>query len=98
MIAASHKPNPKLKIKTSRIITGKNKRFQENSAPVKIITSNKAPSEKSKFTNELPTLETVKIYFGTYVFLINGAFPVIEATDIFVASVIKLKRNCPEII
>ena len=77
MIAASHKPNPKLKDKNLKNNYWKNKRFQENSAPVKIITSNKAPSEKSKFTNELPTLETVKIYFGTYVFLINGAFPVI---------------------
>ena len=65
MIAASHKPNPRLKINTSRIITGKNKRFQENSALVKTITRNNAPREKSKFTNELPTLETVKIYLGT---------------------------------
>ena len=79
-------------------MTGKNKRFQENSASVKIITNSNAPREKSKLTKELPTLETVKIYFGTYVFFINAEFPVIEPTDIFVASVIKLKRNCPEII
>lgn len=52
-------------------MTGKNKRFQENSASVKIITNSNAPRKKSKLTRELPTLETVKIYFGTYLLMLN---------------------------
>ena len=79
-------------------MTGKIKDSKKTPTSVKIITNNNAPREKSKLTRELPTLETVKIYFGTYVFFINAEFPVIEPTDIFVASVMKLNKNCPEII
>ena len=61
------------------------------------ITINNAPSENKVFIKELPTLETVNIYLGTYVFLIKVALPTIEPTDIFVASVIKPNIICPEI-
>ena len=54
-----------------------------------------APRENNVLIHELVTLESVKMYFGTYVFFNNDAFPVIDHIAWFVDSETKLKMVCP---
>jgi hypothetical protein len=58
-----------------------------------IIIATKA---NSKLTNDDITLETGKIYFGTYIFLKKLAFPKIEFIAVVVDSEKKVKMICPD--
>ena len=79
-------------------ITGIRQRkiVKENCTLVTSITTKRAQKEKPRFTRSLVTLDSVKIYLGTYVFFNKEAFPVIEVKPWVVDSRIKLYRILPE--
>lgn len=72
-----------------------NKIVQCSSARVANITQINAVKEAIKLMEHDNTLDTINKYFGIYIFLINGALPIIEVIELEVASEKKLKITCP---
>ena len=75
-------PIPHTKIYSGITTNGNNKRYGENGALVISITRINAPIEKIRSISELVTFDKVKIYFGTYIFLIKAPLSNTEYIDI----------------
>jgi hypothetical protein len=63
--------------------------------PVINMTKKSGIMEIRKLTPEESTLDTGKIYFGIYTFVIKDAFPTIDIKPMLVASEKKLKKTIP---
>ena len=63
----------------------------ENGTRVTAIIINMAIKENTEFTRAVNTLDTGKRYFGTYTFLSNGAFQIMEYMASVVASLFRVK-------
>ena len=77
------------------ILNGKIRTAKVNRTPVIKITMNKGTMEINKFIVDESTLETGKIYFGIYTFVINEALPTMDISPMLVDSEKKLKNTMP---
>ena len=75
------------------ILNGKIRTAKVNRTPVIKITMNKGTMEINKFIVDESTLETGKIYFGIYTFVINEALPTMDISPMLVDSEKKLKNT-----